>query len=281
MSDEDVRMPAVNIEGSVFEYQSGADIVDIEEIEGCRSVGGSGLLDADHLAQFGIGDQRQAVQRLALAIVGDQACIRNDLGVHRVVRSHCEDTSGPAHSRGFERPLQLRIAGDDGDTEFPTQLDVRVGRVRLDDDHPLVRIAQVAHENAAHISETADHHMPAHGRDTHLLPPIANHHSQRRQTGPAEHGGGEESGNVERDRQVRVLGRNQQEQPQALVRQVRRPGRLAFAERGIVFPVVIQSDPAEDERGDTGHGEDMPAICRQHTHDCTPATAPASNAEWG
>jgi hypothetical protein len=65
-----------------------------------------------------------------------------------------------------------------------------------------------------HIAKTAHHDMTAHQRNPHLQHPITKQHSQATEPGVTGHDRCQETGDIQRDRQVNVAWRGEEEQLQ-------------------------------------------------------------------
>jgi len=97
----------------------------------------------------------------------------DDLGVHRVLRTHGQESGGTVDPGRLQRSWQLRITHYDRHTQAAAHLDTRIRRIRLDDNHPFTSLPKVAQEDAADITQPTQHDMIAHQRNPHLLHPIA------------------------------------------------------------------------------------------------------------
>jgi hypothetical protein len=133
---------------------------------------------AQRLAHVRVADSRETMQLTAFSADSHFSGDGHDLGVHRVLRAHRKEVGCTLDAGAMQGSFQLRVADNDGDARAAPHLDERVGRIHLDGDHlepptqtrsKSPRVAELAKEDAAYISEAADHDVIFHKRDADLL----------------------------------------------------------------------------------------------------------------
>jgi len=265
MGDQDVRLCAVGFKRELLQHQPRTDLIDVEKVHG-RLILALCFLDPQQRTEVGVGDSGQATQ-VAGTSSGELSPGPDNLGVDRVVVGHGKHPLGVMSPRLLQRFQPLSVTNDHRGTKAPAQLDARIALVVFDNHRSNPRLPEAANKHDPDVfAEAADHDMPAHPGDHHLLQPIAKQQSEGADRGPTGDHRAEVASDVQLPRHVRMFGGIYQEVLEAPVDRV---GPMWM--RGFIFlgmgQVLPRPDAPKDECRDAGDTKHPPLVSNQQTHE--------------